>query len=286
VIGQIVVGIDGSLFSLTAFQYALDLAGKTRAEVKVVFTIDTRKTELPIIYSASHFDYGFERVYIPPEPGLKEFYGKVKTDLRTFAENCLEKTRRDAEAGGVAFSSVIREGLPSAVLNEEARSGDLLAIGRKGENAHFDRAIVGSTTEDVVRSAPRPVLVCPNARREMKRLLFPYDGSQASENAMQFCVNALGCIWEEVIVLTVSEEMEESFPFDTELSYLSTHGIPHRLLVEEGKPVDMIPRVAARENADIIIVGARGRHKIRDYVLGPHAAFLIRKSELPVLVIP
>ena len=63
------------------------------------------------------------------------------------------------------FAPVVRDGLPSAILTEEARSGDLLVIGQKGENAHFERAIVGSTTEDVVRSSPRPVLVTPAAFR-------------------------------------------------------------------------------------------------------------------------
>jgi nucleotide-binding universal stress UspA family protein len=284
-IGQIVVGIDGSLYSLTAFTYALELAKRTKAEVKVVFAVDSRKTELPIIYTASHFDYGFERVYIPPEPGLKDFYDKVRKDIGSFAENCLQKTKKEAKQAGVSITTVLREGLPSGILAEEARSGDLLAVGQKGENARFDRAIVGSTTEDVVRSSPRPVLVCPKEYREFTRLLFPYDGSPSAESALQFCVNSLGGIWEEVVVLTVAEEMEASFPFDTELSYLGTHGIQHRFIMEEGKPVDVIPRVAAREGAHFILMGMHGRHKIRDYLLGSVAAHLIRRSELPVLVV-
>jgi nucleotide-binding universal stress UspA family protein len=115
-------------------------------------------------------------------------------------------------------------------------------------------------------------------------MLFPYDGSPGAEKALQFCVNALGAIWDEMIVLTVTEELEESFPFDSELGYLNTHGITYRLITEKGKPVDLIPRVAKREGADIILIGAHGRHKIRDYVLGPTASHLIRRSELPVLV--
>jgi nucleotide-binding universal stress UspA family protein len=284
VIGQIVAGIDGSLNSLAAFQYALDLARRVKAGVKVVFVVDSRKTDLPIIYTASHFDYGFERVYIPPEPGLKGFYDRVRTDIKAFGENCLSLCSRDAQAAQVPIASVLREGLPSGVLTEEARSGDLLVIGQKGEHAHIERAIVGATTEDVVRSAPRPVLVCPIKFRSPTRVLFPYDGSPVSESALQFCVNAFGSIWEEMVVLTVTEQMEESFPFDTELSYLGTHGIPYRLLMETGKPVDSIPRVAKRENSDLVLIGAHGRHKIRDYLLGSTASHLIRRSELPVLV--
>jgi protein-L-isoaspartate(D-aspartate) O-methyltransferase len=228
VIGQVVAGIDGSLNSLTAFQFALDLAHRVKAEVKVVFVVDSRKTELPMIYTASHFDYGFERVYIPPEPGLKVFYDKIRQDIRSFAGNCLLLCKRDADAAKVPMVSVVREGVPSGILTEEARSGDLLVIGQKGENAHIERAIVGSTTEDVVRSSPRPVLVCPVVFRTPARVLFPYDGSPVAEGALQFCVNAFGNIWEEIVVLTVTEEMEESFPYDTELGYLGTHGIPYR----------------------------------------------------------
>jgi nucleotide-binding universal stress UspA family protein len=284
VITQIVVGIDGSLNSLTAFQYGLDLARRVKAEVKVVFVVDSRKTDLPIIYTASHFDYGFERVYIPPEPGLKGFYDKIRQDIRSFAENCLSLCKKDAEAARVAMVPVIREGLPSGVLSEEARSGDLLVLGQKGENAHIERAIVGSTTEDVVRSTPRPALICPTVFRSPARVLFPYDGSPVAEGALQFCVNAFGSIWDEMVVLTVTEEMGESFPFDTELGYLSAHNIPCRLLMETGKPVDMIPRVAKRESSDMILIGAHGRHKIREYLLGSTASHLIRKSEVPVLV--
>ena len=284
-IGQIVTGIDGSLFSLTAFQYSLDLAQRTGAAVKVVFVVDSRKTDLPIIYTASHFDYGFERVYIPPEPGMKGFYEKVRADIRAFAERCLESARRDAEARKIPVTPVLREGLPSGVLAEEARSGDLLVVGQKGENAHVERAIVGSTTEDIVRSAPRPVLVCPREFRSPRRLLFSYDGSQCAESALQFCVNGFDKIWDELVVLTVTEAMGESFPFDTELGYLSTHGIPYRFLVEPGKPVEIIPRIAERESADLILIGAHGTHKIRDYLLGPTASHLIRRSALPVLVV-
>ncbi len=283
-IGQIVTGIDGSPSSLTAFQYAVDLSRRLKAAVKIVFVIDSRKTDLPIIYTASHFDYGFERVYIPPDPGLKGFYEQVRRDIRSFAENCLDQCRREAESAGVAASLVLREGLPSGVLAEETRSGDLLVIGQKGEHAHIERAIVGSTTEDVVRVSPRPVLVCPSPFRSPKKMLFPYDGSPGAEKALQFFVSTLGAVWDEMVVLTIVEELEESFPFDSELGYLSSHGIPYRLLTETGKPVDMIPRVARREGVDMILIGAHGRHKIRDYLLGPTASHLIRRSELPVLV--
>jgi nucleotide-binding universal stress UspA family protein len=284
-IGQVVAGIDGSENSLAAFQSGLDLCARAKAELKLVFVVDSRKTDLPIIYTASHFDYGFERVYVPPEPGLTGFYERVKRDLQTFGENVIERCRTEAGARGVTVTPVVREGLPSAVLTEESRSGDLLVLGQKGENAHYDRAIVGSTTEDVMRSSPRPTLVCPRRFASPARVLCPYDGSQGAENALRFYVNAMHGLFAELVVLTVNEELAEGFPFDAELSYLATHGVACRLVAEAGPPVDVIPRVAERERADLILVGSHGRHKIREYLLGSTAAHLIRRSSLPVLVV-
>jgi nucleotide-binding universal stress UspA family protein len=284
-IGQVVVGIDGSAHSLTAFQYAIDLARSAKAELKLVFVVDSRKTDLPIVYTASHFDYGFERVYVPPEPGLKDFYERVRRDIRAFADRCVAACRTDAEAQGVRFQHLVRDGLPSTVLTEEARSGDLLVVGQRGENARFARAIVGSTTEDVVRSSPRPVLVTPLAFRSPQRLLFPYDGSPSAETALRFYVNMLHGITGELVVLSVTEQMEENFPYEQEFSYLGTHGITCRFVVETGRPIEVIPNVAQRENADIILVGAHGKQKLREYLLGSTASHLIRRSDLAVLVV-
>jgi nucleotide-binding universal stress UspA family protein len=285
-IGQIVAGIDGSAHALTAFQYALELARRAKAELKLVFVVDSRKTDLPIVYTASHFDYGFERVYVPPEPGLKDFYERVRRDIRAFADRCVAACRTDAEGRGVRFSPVVRDGLPSAILAEEARSGDLLVVGQRGENAHFARAIVGSTTEDVVRSCPRPVLVTPLAFRAPDRLLFPYDGSPSAETALRFYVNVLHGVVADLVILSVTEQMDENFPFDAEFSFLGTHGVAYRFVVETGRPIEVIPHVAQREGVDLILVGAHGRQKLREYLLGSTASHLIRRSELAVLVVP
>ncbi len=43
--------------------------------------------------------------------------------------------------------------------------------------------------------------------------------------------------------------------------------------------------MAEREGADLILVGAHGRQKLREYLLGSTASHLIRRSELAVLVV-
>lgn len=295
-IKQLVVGIDGSDFALSALEYAIYLAAKSGGEIKAVFAVDSRKTDLPIIYATGHFDYAFARTYIPPDSELKAFYQKLKQDISTFAAGCLEACRSRCEGEKIPFIPVFREGLPSAVLAEESRSGDLLIIGQKGENARFDRTIVGSTTEDVVRSSPRPVLVCPREFRPPRKLLFPYDCSQQAERALLFSVNALGEFWQEFVILLAempAADDEAGAPaggsrgrlIEKEERYLKKHGIAPRVVYAGGTPVETVLSVAQQENSDLILVGSHGKHKIKDYILGSTTSHLIRKSHLPVLVI-
>ena len=281
-IKQVVAGIDGSEAASSAFAYAKHFAGRLACELKAVFVVDSRKTELPIVYATGHFDYAFARTYIPPDPELKGFYAKLKRDLEEFGRNVLEVCREDCGRGGIQFVSVMREGLPSTILAEESRSGDILFIGQKGENARFARTIVGSTTEDVVRSSPRPVVICPQEFRQPEKLLFPYDGSITAERALQFCINAFGAYWKELVLL-FSEEQESYL--ERELRYLNKHGVSFRIVAEKGSPVETVLKVARREGSDLILVGSHGRNKIKDYLLGSTTVHLVRESEIPVLVV-
>ncbi|MBA7680151.1 hypothetical protein ES703_88461 [subsurface metagenome] len=284
-IKQLVVGIDGSDFAISASSYAEYFAEHTGCELKFVFVIDSRKTELPIIYATGHFDYAFARTYIPPDSELKSFYQKIKKDIISFAENCLGSCCSRCEEKNIPAVSIQREGLPSLILSEEVRSGDMLVIGQKGENARFDRTIVGSTTEDIVRSSPRPILVCPKDFRAPEKLLFPYDGSITGERALQFIVNICDNFWKEFVILLAGREVLDDTCLEKELRYLNKHDISYRIMSEKGSLVDSVLNVAKRENSDIILVGSHGTQKIRDYLLGSTTSHLIRKSHLPVLIV-
>ena len=87
-IEQMVVGIDGSNPSFEAFEQALDLARRTHSAIKCVFVVDSRKTQVPIVYTGSSFDISLERIYLPLDPNLKQYYVKIADDLHAFAKNC------------------------------------------------------------------------------------------------------------------------------------------------------------------------------------------------------
>lgn len=284
-IEEIDIGIDGSQESFEAYGYALTIAQRIGSSVKTVFVVDQRKTQVPYIYAGGTYEISYERIYIPPDPGISTFYEKVGRDLRTFAENCMEKCRVKANEAGVSWSSSVREGFPAAELTEECRSGDVLIVGQRGENARYKREVIGSTTEDLVRSSPRPVIVCPQSRNPIRKVLFPYDRSRAAENALQLYCNAMKNLAEDFILYINTEEGGISDCAEDEVHYMKQHDIPVRLECDNAPPVKSILERAAEEDVDLILVGAHGRHKIKDYLLGSTTVNLVRKSTIPVMIV-
>ena len=183
------------------------------------------------------------------------------------------------------FESIVKTGYPGVELCEEARSGGMLVVGRRGENAHYRRSIVGSITEDLVYKSPRPLLICPEYRPEIRRVVFAYDGSRTSEHALQFYVNGMKVLADDFVVILVGDERVEDHHVEEELNYLKLHEIPFRVATREGIASNEILRVAEDECADLIIIGAQGKNRFKDHILGSTASHIIHKSKIPVLLI-
>ncbi len=57
------------------------------------------------------------------------------------------------------------------------------------------------------------------------------------------------------------------------------------IVVEKGNPVEIILSVASEKKCDLIVMGTHGRGTLADVVMGSTARRVIRRSEVPVLVV-
>lgn len=284
-IQQLVVGTDGSPDARTAVRQALFLAGETGASVKCVFIVDLRKTQMPYIYAGGSYEGAFERLYVPPDPSIRRLYEQLATDLDEFAEKQMEECRQLAVEAGVGLESVIKSGYPGIELCDESRSGGMLVVGRRGENAHYKRSIVGSITDDLIHKSPRPMLICPTIRIPVRRIVFVYDGSRASERALQFYVHGFGELSARLLFCPVCESRGGDHRIEEELSFLDRHGVSYELAEENEDSASDVLKVAQRNDADMIILGAQSRHRFRDYVLGSTVSHVVHRSTVPILLV-
>jgi nucleotide-binding universal stress UspA family protein len=138
-IRSILVPIDFSPNAETVLEWAAHLA---------------EEHECPLVLlHAYHLPVDFQQLegaYLPPD-----FWTQVKAD----ATANLEKHAQQLRGRGLRVETVLREGYPASVIEEEARERhvDLIVIGTRGHTG-LKHLLLGSVAERVVQKAPCAVL--------------------------------------------------------------------------------------------------------------------------------
>jgi len=133
---KILVGFDGSPASKKAVDAALALAGSLDSKL--------------LVFSVAR----------PPEPATIVEVDAMLDDAREHFEEQFKKITQRAKDSGLELQTDIAVGHPveQIVHRAELDRVDLIVLGRRGKS-RFEKMLVGSTAEKVLRYAHCPVMV-------------------------------------------------------------------------------------------------------------------------------
>lgn len=231
-------------------------------------------------------------------------------DLREQLHRQLRDWLAPADSVGLKTEAIVEEGVPIKCILDRATSisADLIVVGTHGRSG-FDRFMLGSVAEKVLRRAACPVLTVPPsshsaAKLPYKRLLCPVDFSDSSLGALR---HAFSIAKESDAHVTVLHALD--WPRDDELlvDQLNTpefrrslesraHARLTALVTDEvrtwcepetrvcyGKPYRLILETAEHENSDLIVMGVRGRNPVDLSLFGSTTNHVVRRAPCPVL---
>lgn len=179
-----------------------------------------------------------------------------------------EKVFRDAAGSRpVAFRSAVE--MPTFFLGSQARAADLLVVGRRGRDDHDDWRFAADPG-DLALGAGRPILVTPPKILVLsaKRIVIAWKDAREARRAVWDALPLLKAA-EEVLVVAIGESGHAG-ALDVK-EHLGGHGIDARTLLHarrEGAVADDLIRAAEREGADLIVAGAYGHSRTREWILG------------------
>ena len=220
----------------------------------------------------------------------------------------------EAETMVSATQTVVRSGSPAVEILRYAAEAecDLLVLGTHGRTG-FERFMVGSVTEKILRKATCPVLSVPPhcegqpERPIFGRILCGADFSEASDRAAEFALalaqEAKGRLtllhivdwmpdknfakypefdaaaYRQVIMREARRQLEELVPAE------ARNWCEPDLRIACGKPYREILRVAAEDQSDLIVLGAQGLGPIDRMLFGSTTEHVVRQAPCPVLTI-
>jgi nucleotide-binding universal stress UspA family protein len=274
---------------------AAELAGRSGAELLLAHAID-----FPYPYM-SQVAISFD---------VESYYEEMEAAVRKRLDDLIARL-------GPALTTriVILRGSPAARIVElaEQESVDLIVMPTHARRG-FERLLVGSVTEKVARMSEIPVLTipptdAPGDEFRLQKILFPTDFSDPADSALDEALDVAMEFDADVVMLhvvTIGDQdpanPDWSFPAIPEeyvdhveqaaAAQLEARGAatPDRVtvstcLVRGFDPAYEIARVAAEENADLIVMATHGHTGLMRALLGSTAGKVIRIAERPVLTI-
>jgi len=292
-LGRVLCPTDFSEFSAAAVSYAAALAGTYGAALRLLHVI----TPFPIVAPYAN---------LPGDPRLFELQ-------REQAARGLAAEAARVRGAGVTVDTECRDGhTVREVLDAAAAFGaDVIVLGTHGRGG-FERLVLGSVTEKVLRQAPCAVLTVPRAAigREpgavrWSRVLCAHDGSAASQDGVDYAVSLAERTGAHLLLLSVVEQVPYGGDFTSPeyaafrkererhavdaLDHALEPGVRARLAVTDrvvyGKPSRQILEVAAQESADVIVLGIQGRGAVDLAMFGSTTNAVVRDAEHPVLTV-
>ena len=269
---------DGSEYSSVAGDYAIWLAQKLGARIVALHVTDVRLLEGPLLADLSGAIGA--QPYQALVPQLQEMQKQRATViLDAVADRCRK--------AGVQCSTLHRTGSLAENIAEEETRTELVVLGQRGEHAPTLGQFLGSSVERVVRHSIKPCLVTPAKFREIRWILVAYDGSAHSSKSLQVAIElsqALKLKLDIVTVLPAPPESGVTPPLEDAVRTARDHGIEPSAETLVGHPEEQILESAERRGADLIVMGAYGHTRIRELVLGSTTSYVVRKSDIPVLL--
>lgn len=154
----------------------------------------------------------------------------------------------------------------------------LMVLGRRGTES-----TVGSHLESVIRLQKRPVLVVPEDFSAPSRVMFAYDGSEASrENLKRLTVSPLlnGLICHLAMVNGDTSALQDA------QAILQEAGITTEVRQLKGASVTgALCRYADENGIDLTVMGAYGHSRLRRYFIGSHTTEMLSEARQPLLML-
>ena len=227
------------------------------------------------------------------EPIVQSYigFGEIPAELFEQWRATLEQEAAGAvaafAASGLAGSARIVEGETVAALARSSRSADLVIIGQTDPNT--TRASRSDVPDDLVFALAAPLLVIPYigaAPTFGSAITIAWNDTREAFRAVREALPLLAAA-KSVHVVSIDDGDHPVAGVAELIAWLATHNIgatPKRVVTTDGDVGGMLLSTIADLGSDLIVMGAYGHSRLREFILGGATRDILRQMTVPVLL--
>jgi nucleotide-binding universal stress UspA family protein len=285
---NVLVATDGSRYGGWGLNWVATLPFVKPPKVTVLHVLDIAALRAPFLSQ-------------PVMAGTERYIQEEIHRMETRSAKTLKEATEELAALKIKGRVRKEQGAVAPIILKRAPKRDgLLVVGSQGLDA-LDRFLLGSVSTSLIHHATCPVLVIKGEAAPLRRLVLATDGSDASAKAMAFVLAKFqpdrladkgGGVPIHVSVVHVMApikypglEQASHQLIDRSVKKLINAGFTAEPLCQFGKPAEEIIKVAAKQHADLIVMGAKGLGAIARFLIGSVSTRVVQHAHCAVLVV-
>jgi nucleotide-binding universal stress UspA family protein len=285
---NVLVATDGSTYGRWALNWVAKLPLAEPPRVTALHVLDIAALQAPFL----------------PQPVVAGIAGYIQEEIERMearAAQIVTDTKQQLAALKLKGTARKEQGAIVPVILKHAPKRDgLLVVGSQGLDA-LDRFMLGSVSTKLIHHATCPVLVVKGEAAPLRRITLATDGSDASAKALAFVLTKFqpdrstgkgGRVSIHVSVVHVMPLVK--YPglkgageklLEQSVRKLVKAGFTAEPVCRLGKPAEEIMKVASHQQADLIVMGAKGMGAIARFLLGSVSTRVVQHANCAVLVV-
>jgi nucleotide-binding universal stress UspA family protein len=273
---------DGSIYARSVYDHSIWAAARLAAEVHVLHMLEhPEKPTREDVSGAIGIDASAE--LMNELVALAETQGRLAIAR---AQAIMADAQSHLTNAGVAkFALEKRHGSLADAIGDFDATADLVVIGKRGEHADFAKLHLGGNLERVIRTCRHPVLVTSRAFHPIERFVLAYDGSPSVLKAVDFILGGpllqgLPCH----LVGAGRIDDQARYYLEETAGKLRAAGYTVTTQATPGRAEEVIAGAVREQHAELLVMGAYGHSRIREFIVGSTTSALIRTVTTPVLI--
>ena len=284
---NVFVATDGSKYGRWALNWVAELPFVESLQVTALHVLDFRAIRAP-------------RGPFLSQAGSERYRQEEIQRMETRSATTIKKATQQLALLKLKGTARKEQGdIAPTILKHAPKRDGLLVVGSQGLDA-LDRFMLGSVSTKLIQHATCPVLVVKSEAVPLRRIALATDGSNASAKALAFVLAKFqpdrstgkgGGVPIHVSVIHVMQFsnyqlLKEALKLlKQSVRKLIKAGFTAEAVCQPGNPAQEIMKATAKQQADLIVMGAQGLGAIARFLIGSVSTRVVQHSSCSVLVV-
>lgn len=271
--------VDGKNYSEAVCDYAVMIANNMKLKVKLLNVVEHKHTSNTLDLSGN-IKLGEKDDIL--EALAQEEAIASKSSIKAGRELLVTLKQR---ASASCNHEILTSQVHGDIIENIIESQDEIEVLVIGINSN-DEQLIGTNVKDIIKSIHKPVLLVNNEFKAPKKLLIAYNGSTESKKLLTSTASYpifTKEIQRDIVNLNTHKESSSKL-LEEAKEIFAKNSIMVNTQSLEGESEDLIVEYFAKNESDILAMGAFGHSWIKELVFGSFTSKILSKMKKPILL--